>query len=314
MLDFTWYDVWELHCCFMHNDMEECIVKYDAIVFSLWCLGVWIIYSFVWSIVGNNCSKVDQIWSITPWLYSWGFYWHFHLSTAGSMHPRLLLVCILMTLWGVRLTYNFWRRGGYGNLISHEEDYRWPILRKKMNAWTFLLFNLTFIATYQNILLMLIALPTYMVLYAESTQISFLDILLTFLFMCLLSIETIADQQHYDFQEYKHSLSEREKRQHKSPSIRSGFLQSGLWGLCRHPNYFAEQMIWVTFYLFAVSATGELFNWSGIGVVLLVILFQGSMAFGESITAAKYPLYKKYQQGVWQCIPCVYFKFNGGKA
>ena len=49
----------------------------------------------------------------------------------------------------------------YGNLITHEEDYRWPILRKKMHPILFLIFNLTFIATYQNVLLFLIAAPVY---------------------------------------------------------------------------------------------------------------------------------------------------------
>ena len=63
------------------------------------------LYSFVWSIVGNNYSKVDQIWSITPVIYSWHYISHF------KDNHRLLLVCALITLWGIRLTYNFWRRG-----------------------------------------------------------------------------------------------------------------------------------------------------------------------------------------------------------
>lgn len=37
----------------------------------------------------------------------------------------------------------------YGNLIHHEEDYRWPILRKMMHPVLFLLFNFSFIAWYQ---------------------------------------------------------------------------------------------------------------------------------------------------------------------
>jgi hypothetical protein len=37
----------------------------------------------------------------------------------------------------------------YGNLIHHEEDYRWPILRAKMHPLVFQIFNLTFIACYQ---------------------------------------------------------------------------------------------------------------------------------------------------------------------
>lgn len=49
----------------------------------------------------------------------------------------------------------------YGNFFQHEEDYRWPIIRGKMHPVVFLLFNLSFIASYQNILLWWIAMPAY---------------------------------------------------------------------------------------------------------------------------------------------------------
>jgi steroid 5-alpha reductase family enzyme len=35
--------------------------------------------------------------------------------------PRLLLATLLATAWGCRLTFNFWRRGGYNPRF---EDYR----------------------------------------------------------------------------------------------------------------------------------------------------------------------------------------------
>jgi steroid 5-alpha reductase family enzyme len=44
-------------------------------------------------------------------------------------------------------------------------------------------------------------------------------------------------------------------------------------------------------------------NTSIVGILLLVMLFQCSMAFGESITSSKYPLYKQYQKSTSQCIP-----------
>lgn len=105
--------------------------------------------SFIASIIGQNCSKVDQLWSLVPVVYSWHFHYHDSLLHKGRLNPRTLFVSLLITLWGLRLSFNFWRKGGYGNLITHEEDYRWPILRKKMHPVLFLLFNLSFIATYQ---------------------------------------------------------------------------------------------------------------------------------------------------------------------
>jgi steroid 5-alpha reductase family enzyme len=120
----------------------------DPLSASLWGLAGVIVYSFVWSILCNNVSKVDQIWSIVPGVYMWIFWLHYYLNH-GVAHLRLTVLTLLVTVWGMRLTYNFWRKGGYGNLITHEEDYRWPILREQMHPATFFFFNLTFIATYQ---------------------------------------------------------------------------------------------------------------------------------------------------------------------
>ena len=87
--------------------------------------------------------------------------------------------------------------------------------------------------------------------------------------------------------------------------LRDGFLQSGLFYYCRHPAYFAEQSIWVVVYLFTLLGGKTYFTWNGsvLGCVLLVLLFQGSMQFSESITAGKYPNYIEYQARTSKCVP-----------
>jgi len=131
------------------------------------------------------------------------------------------------------------------------------------------------------------------------------DYILAALFVGFVIWEYIADQQQYDFQTEKYRrinsnlpLEEYEK----------GFVSSGLWSIVRHPNYMAEQSIWIVFYLFSVVATGEWINWSIAGCVLLVILFKGSSDFSEEISARKYPEYKNYQRKVPRFIP--FFKIN----
>lgn len=290
--------------CIGQNDFVGCYTKYDALVGVVWfCIAI-IVYSFVASVLTSNCSKVDQLWSITPWAFAWAFYYH-HSLTNGSAHPRLLLVCCLMTAWGLRLTFNFWRRGGYS--YPPEEDYRWPVLRKIIGNWfLFLLFNISFIASYQNILLLLIALPVYGVMKDASTAITPWDIGVSAVLLALLVIETVADQQHYDFQEYKHSLSETLKKKHPNPDIRDGFLRGGLFRYSRHPNYFAEQAIWVCVYLFTVNSAStpeSYINVYSTGSILLVLLFQGSVSFSEGLTAKKYPAYATYQRTTSQMIP-----------
>jgi len=82
-----------------------------------------------------------------------------------------------------------------------------------------------------------------------------------------------------------------------------GFRTTGLFALARHPNFAAEQAIWCTFYLFGVAATGQWLNWSVIGAVLLILLFQGSTQFTEKISLGKYPEYAEYRRRVPRFIP-----------
>jgi steroid 5-alpha reductase family enzyme len=297
--------------CVWNSNISKCLHAYDPLSIS-WVLMLTIsLYSFVFSVVSGNCSKVDQIWSITPELYGWLFYYLFYTSDVKSteFNNKGYILCILITIWGIRLTYNFWRRGGYGNFFQHEEDYRWPILRKFINnTFLFLIFNISFISFYQNFLLWLLALPIYKVIKSKS-EINDYDICLIVIFLLLLIFETIADEQHYRFHTYKNSISIEERLKHKNEDIRNGFYTQGLFKYCRHPNYFCEQGIWVTLYLFTVQKN-KLYNFTILGSALLILLFQGSMHFSESITLSKYKEYSKYKNRTPQCIP---FPINNTK-
>ena len=49
-------------------------------------------------------------------------------------------------------------------------------------------------------------------------------------------------------------------------SLRKGFLTEGLWKHVRHPNFASEQAIWISFYLFSVTASGQWINFTLIGI------------------------------------------------
>jgi steroid 5-alpha reductase family enzyme len=120
------------------------------------------------------------------------------------------------------------------------------------------------------------------------------------LFIGFVIWEYIADQQQYDFQTEKHR---RIKSNIPLEDYEKGFVTTGLWSIVRHPNYMAEQSIWIVFYFFSVVATGEWINWSIAGCILLVILFKGSSDFSEEISSRKYPEYKNYQSKVPRFVP-----------
>jgi steroid 5-alpha reductase family enzyme len=126
------------------------------------------------------------------------------------------------------------------------------------------------------------------------------DWTLAAIFISLVLIEYIADQQQYDFQSEKYR---RIKNGTALGQYADGFISTGLWGKVRHPNYTAEQAIWIVFYAMGIAATGEWLNWTIAGVILLIFLFKGSADFSEQISASKYPKYIEYQKKVGKFIP-----------
>ncbi|KAI1247099.1 hypothetical protein MGN70_010985 [Eutypa lata] len=82
-----------------------------------------------------------------------------------------------------------------------------------------------------------------------------------------------------------------------------GFITSGLWAYCRHPNFAAEQSIWFILYQSSCYASKTLYSWAGFGSLFLIMVFQGSTWLTELITAGKYPDYGLYQKQVAPFFP-----------
>ncbi len=257
------------------------------------CLGA-IIYCFVIGELTGNNSQVDKLWSLLPIVYAW------IVAYYGDYSLRLVVMAILVSLWGLRLTYNFSRHGAFTiRFWEGKEDYRWAVLRAKpefQGKWKWTLFNLFFICGYQQILILLFTLPVIIALQFNEVAFSYADAIISMLMLFFIIYETVADNQHWKFQSLKwKKINNKEKLE---GDYKKGFLDKGLWAFSRHPNYFAEQAIWICFYLFSISASNQWFNWSVAGCLLLVVLFQGSSNFSEEISAEKYPLYAEYQKKV----------------
>jgi steroid 5-alpha reductase family enzyme len=254
-------------------------------------LGVALLCFVVGELTGN-VSQVDKLWSIVPVVYAWV------MTAQADNDARMVLMSSVATVWGIRLTYNFSRHGAYQwKFWTGHEDYRWAHVRQNPGLdtkWGWRLFHLFFICLYQNALLWLLVLPL-VVVQAASRPLGLFDWILALAYVGLVAFETIADQQQWAFQQGK-------KREGAAGRYAAGFISDGLWARSRHPNYFAEQSIWVTFFLFSVAATGRL-NWSMAGCLLLILLFQGSANLSETIQARKYPGYPDYQKRTPRFLP-----------
>lgn len=254
---------------------------------AMGCGGV-ILVTWLLGLVTGEHSWVDRIWSIVPIGYVGFFAWQTRFADL-----RLTVMAVLVAAWGVRLTFNFARKGGYA---PGGEDYRWPILRKRMNRWQWEVFALLFIAGFQNVLLYLISLPAWVAL-GSTRPFGALDAIATALFVLFLVGETVADQQQWRFHQAKKAARAR------GETMEPPFLTTGLFRYSRHPNFFCEQAQWWVLYLFSVAATGSWLNPSIAGAVILTGLFHGSANFTEEISCSKYPSYRDYQRTTSRLLP-----------
>lgn len=256
-------------------------------------------YCFIVGEISRNNSQMDKLWSILPIAYAW------IVAITGGMNLRLVVIAVIVTLWGIRLTFNFARKGAYKlKFWEGEEDYRWVVLRQKKilsNKFVWALFDLFFISIYQNALVLAICMPAVAVM-ESGVAFGALDVVFAVFALAFLALETVSDEIQWKFQSTKYKMLNEGKKLEELPApYDKGFNTVGVWAFSRHPNYLSEQMIWICIYLFTISAqvvNNAIFNWSIVGCMLLVLLFLGSSAFGESVSSGKYEEYKDYQNSV----------------
>ena len=252
-----------------------------AIILSLACWSL--------SIITRDYSWVDRIWSVCPAIYCL-----IVAAASDFSSTRLNIMTLLVLAWGVRLTCNLARKGGYQ---VGSEDYRWKVMQERLGPVKFQLLNATFIAPGQMLVVWLFTSPVHQAWLGQDQSLNFIDFLAIFPFVFLLIMEATGDNQMWTFQ------------QHKKRSIEAGepvkqpYITHGLFKYCRHPSFFCEMGMWYVFYLFGVASTGQWIHWSGLGLVSLTLVFLGSTRLTESISLARYPSYRNYQASTPRLIP-----------
>lgn len=205
---------------------------------------------FIFSFIFKNSSFYDPYWSVIP-IFIAGVYIYQAVPEANQM--RQIIVFLLVTAWGVRLTHNWWR--GWTGL--HHEDWRYIDLARKTGK-AYWLVSFSGIHMFPTVVVFLGCIPLWSSLSLNTAPFGLMDVLGALITAGAILIEGTADNQLRKFR-----LTNTEKGK---------YLDTGLWAYSRHPNYFGEIMFWWGLFLFAL---GEGFEnwWMGAGALVITLMF-----------------------------------------
>ena len=225
----------------------------------LWLVSLWL----------KNSSIVDIFWGtgfvIANWVY-------FMLTPDGFMF-RKLIISILVSIWGLRLSIYILLRN-YGK----PEDFRYQKWRKESGKiWWWKSFFQVFLL--QGVLLAIISIP---LLAAQINplpdHLTVFDFLGIAVWLFGFYFESMGDYQLARFK--------------ANPENKGKVMDKGVWRYTRHPNYFGDSAQWWGYFLIAAAAGGWWTIYSHILMTLFLLRVSG-VALLEK-TMEKRPGYKEY--------------------
>ena len=197
------------------------------------------------------------------------------LAVSGVTEPRILLLAILTTLWGLRLgAYLLWRNWG------QEEDRRYAEMRKRQGSrfWWLSLFTVFLL---QGVILWFVSLPIQLAAtYDDSKPLGWLDVAGIIVWTLGVFFEAVGDWQLSSFK--------------AKPENSGKVMDRGLWHFTRHPNYFGDFCVWWGLYLIA-SAGGA--YWTFLSPLLMSVLLMkvSGVTLLEGSISDRRPDYARYK-------------------
>jgi len=252
---------------------------------------------FVFSRLLKNSSYYDPYWSVVPPVLA--LYWL--VAAAGGtdlravlldLSPgtvRALIMAALIWYWAVRLTANWVRRWrGVG-----DEDWRYVQLKERAGAAGWLI-DLVGIQLYPSIQVFLGSLAIYVVMTNAGSAahlIGLVDVVGILVMVGAILLETVADRQLIRFR--------------RGDRAGGQILDTGLWGVVRHPNYLGEILFWWGLWILALA--GSPIWWTLIGPVSMTALFALiSIPMMDKHLEDRYPAYARHKEDTAALVPRVF--------
>ena len=227
---------------------------------------------FIFSVALDNSSVYDPYWSVAPVPIL--VYW---IAVSGGLTSRQVVILALVAIWAVRLTMNWLRR--WRGLA--DEDWRYADYRRfKAAYWpvSFLGFHL-----FPTLIVFLGCMALFPAFLPTGRLPGILDLLAVLVTLTAIAIEATADRQLRRF-----ILSRKDPGE---------VLDTGLWALSRHPNYFGEVLFWWGLWLFGLAANPSWW-WTIAGPVAVTGLFLGvSIPMMDRRLLSRHPGYAQMTRG-----------------
>ena len=241
-------------------------IGFDGLIIPLIFTFVYFTTIFIIATAIKNNSIVDIGWGMGFVVGSW-------LTLMVTEHPTILSYIIVgfISVWGLRLSFYLLKRNH-----GKPEDFRYAQWREEWGDKVVLIaFFRVFMV--QGIINFIVGSASYTIIkynefrFGSAHQyLVYIALLIAFLG---LFFEVVGDEQ------LRQHIN---KRSHK-------LLQSGLWSITRHPNYFGEILIWIGLY-----ATGiTLFFTGSVNPLYYIILAISPVLMTTVLVKISTPLLEK---------------------
>jgi steroid 5-alpha reductase family enzyme len=235
---------------------------------------------FAASVVTDNSSMYDPYWSLQPVAIAGYYLW----TGWGGLGARQIMVTILVVLYALRLTSNFYRDWpGLG-----KEDFRYAAFRARFGRayWPV---SFAGVHLFPTIMVYLGCLPLYAVTRSGAAGLNWLDAGGFVVLLGAIVLAFVADEQLRIFR--------------SDPRNRGRSILTGLWAYSRHPNYLGEVATWWGLWLFALAA-GLVWWWTVVGAAAVTALFVfASVPMMEKRALATREGYRAYRDRTPMLLP-----------
>ena len=255
-----------------------------VIVFVVVFAIAWMVFFYLLNLKVKNMILLDFAWA-----FSFTFLSIYLILLNNDFYSLKTLIFLLPVVWSLRLSYFLFKKIRAGAIDQRYEDLK----ESNFDNWKTFQFLLFF---FEAFLVIFLFIPFVYLFFIEKVEINFLFIMSLLFYGLALTGEIWADWQLKKF-----------KQQRKSPSE---VCQIGLWKYSRHPNYFFECLIWIS-YFFMMLTLSESLTFGKVALLLvspalmifLICFITGIPPAEKLALKRKGKLYEDYQKKTSVLIP-----------